>query len=363
MVVRLSVRPKGSVLCVAKNQKVGNEQNATREFARRTMHFSESTRQVIETEIMQDPFIGATGPDYEVRIEWGAIRQFVRSLYSSLPAWYDTPDAVVPPTFLVTAGYHWGYILERPLPGSQFEAIGANTGPVMDGEQSFIFFGPPPRAGDILFASTTLIDHRFKSGRSGGRLEFFYMQTDFRTADGRLVARWLPTSIRTEFPAVQSFITNPDVPYIQRNARRRELDVIGPQAAGCGPGPVTMPALTLTDIIRYQCASGEDNATHHDLLCARAHGYPAPFSVGMHQAGVLAAYAAHWLGPQNVRKFRARFLDMVWQGDVLTYDGRIVTEGVSSEGPTVDVELTCARNGQPVVRAWATFLNSASGPA
>ena len=312
---------------------------------------------------MKDPLVGASGPDYQVRIEWNTIRQFVRSLYSSLPAWYDDPCAVVPPTFLVTAGYHWGYILERPPAGSSLEAVGAGRGPMMDGEQAFVFHGPPPRAGDTLTASTRLVDHYFKSGRAGGRLEFFHMRTDFRDPSGRLVAQWLPTSIRTEKVADQTHPAREPSAFTRRGEKRFELDAIGPTRDGAAPGPVTMPPLTLTDIVRYGIVSGEDSASHYDGLAARASGFPGPFSVGMHQAGVLGAYVAHWLGPENVRTFRTRFLDMVWQGDVLSYAGEIVRKGASPEGPTLEVELTCTREGQPVTKAWATFLDAGSSSA
>lgn len=310
-----------------------------------------------------DPIIGIKGPDYEVPIERGAIRQFARSLYSSLPAWLEARDAVIPPTFLVMAGYHWGYILERPPEGSELAGITAAQQGTTDGEQSFEFFGPPPRAGDVLTASTKVADHFFKSGKAGGRLEFFVMQTDFRDASGRLVARWMPTSIKTERReggGSAQTAPAPDRPWLKRGEKRQQLNAIGPAAGpltvGDSPGPVTMPGLTLTDTIRYQCASGEDSSGHHDTLAARAAGLPEFISVGMHHAGVLGAYAAHWLGPENVRAIRARFLTTVWPGDVLTYVGRVSGFGERDEGPTIDLDLECLRDGVPVVRAAATFM-------
>lgn len=308
-----------------------------------------------------DAIKGLKGPDYRVHIEWGAIRQFARSLYSTLPAWLDDPRAVVPPTFLVMAGYHWGYILERAPEGSALAAIDCQG--TTDGEQSFEYFGPPPRVGDVLTASTEVADHFFKTGRTGGRLEFFVMRTDFRDAADRLVARWMPTSIRPEHRDGSGGAAAGGPrrrPWLHRGEARNQLDVVGPVKAplsvGDGPRPVEMPALTLTDMIRYQCASGEDSPGHHDTLAARAHGMADFISVGMHHAGVLGAYAAHWLGPENVRAFRARFLTTVWPGDALTCAGRITGFGESGEGPTVELALDCLREGEPVVRASAVFL-------
>jgi acyl dehydratase len=306
--------------------------------------------------------VGLRGPDYCVPIEWGAIRQFARSVYSSHPAWMNDPQAVVPPTFLVSAGYHWGYILERAPAGSELAGICADGAVMLDGEQSFIFRGSPPRAGTVLSASTRVFDHFKKHGKSGGELEFFVMQTEFRDASGRLVCEWRPTSIRTEQPPVQSYAERKTTAaWLRRTEKRDQFDAIARADAatlsvGSGPGVVTMPPLTLTEMIRYQCASGEDSSGHHDLRAARALGYPDVFSVGMHHSGALATYACHWLGPHNVREFRTRFLDMVWPGDVLLYDGVVTGFEDTDEGPAVNVELNCRRDGVAVVRAWARFL-------
>ena len=305
--------------------------------------------------------VGLRGPDYSVPIEWGAIRQFARSVYSNHPAWVNDPHAVVPPTFLVSAGYHWGYILERPPEGSELAGIGATQaagGVMLDGEQLFIFRGSPPRAGTVLQASTRVFDHFKKQGKAGGQLEFFVMQTEFRDASGRLVCEWRPTSIRTAQPPVQSHAhRNTSGAWLRSAEKREQFNAIvqaedAALSMGSGPGVVTMPPLTLTEMIRYQCASGEDGSGHHDVLAAHALGYPDIFSVGMHHAGALATYACHWLGPQNVREFRTRFLDMIWPGDVLRYDGVVTGFADTDEGPCVNVELNCRRDGLAVVRAF-----------
>jgi hypothetical protein len=212
-------------------------------------------------------FVGLRGPDYSLPLEWGAIRQFAKSVYSNHPAWMNDPHAVVPPTFLVSAGYQWGYILERPPPGSELARVGADQaerGVVLDGEQMFIFHGCPPRAGTVLHASTRVLDYFKKQGKAGGQLEFFVMQTEFRDASGRLVCEWRPTSIRTEQLPVQSYAERKSTrPWLRRTEKREQFDAIFPAdheglSLGSGPGRLTMPPLTLTEMIRYQCASGED---------------------------------------------------------------------------------------------------------
>ena len=128
-----------------------------------------------------------------------------------------------------------------------------------------------------------------------------------------------------------------------------------------GPTLVDDP-LTRTDFVRYQGASGDMNAIHHDEDFARASGFPTVFAVGMLQAGILAAYATDWLGPHNVRRFKVQFREQAWPGDVLTYRGTVV--GTRTEGGQrlVDIELTATRQtGGVHLKGEATFAVPASG--
>jgi acyl dehydratase len=84
-------------------------------------------------------------------------------------------------------------------------------------------------------------------------------------------------------------------------------------------GPVSM-----TDIVRYQGASGDMNPMHHDDALARSAGYPAAFSVGMLGAGWLAAYCTEQLGEEAVRRFRTRFKDLVYRGDRLIASAEVI---------------------------------------
>jgi acyl dehydratase len=135
-------------------------------------------------------------------------------------------------------------------------------------------------------------------------------------------------------------------------------------AAGPPPEPLVFGPLTRTDIVRYQGASGDMNPLHHDETLARAAGLGAPLAVGMLGAGLLAGYAAGWLGPANVRRFKIRFLAPVWPGDTLTCTGVLLKEHQGNAGPLADIELCCVRpTGEAAVRAWATFaLEPEPGP-
>jgi acyl dehydratase len=99
-------------------------------------------------------------------------------------------------------------------------------------------------------------------------------------------------------------------------------------------GPVTM-----TDIVRYQGASGDFNPMHHDDELARSAGYPAAFSVGMLGAGYLASYCTDIFGVETVRRFRASFRELVWRGDSLTATGRVVSVSVRDGERLLTLEL------------------------
>lgn len=112
---------------------------------------------------------------------------------------------------------------------------------------------------------------------------------------------------------------------------------VGPLGAPLVQGP-----LTVTDFVRYQGASGDMNPIHHDAEFARAAGFPSVFAVGMRQAGVLAAFVADRLGPDNVRRFEVQFRAIAWPGDVITYTGEVtaVEETATHTVCTVAVQAT-----------------------
>jgi|HigsolmetaAR201D_1030396.scaffolds.fasta_scaffold22324_3 acyl dehydratase len=133
--------------------------------------------------------------------------------------------------------------------------------------------------------------------------------------------------------------------------------VTTPGSVPAPPAPWVVGPVTRTDFVRYQGASGDMNPIHHDEEFARAAGFPTPFSVGMWQAGLLGTYATDWLGAENVRNFRVRFLEQVWPGDTLTCHGEVLREYEQDGERRVDVRLTCSRQtGGTAVTGWATFV-------
>jgi acyl dehydratase len=133
----------------------------------------------------------------------------------------------------------------------------------------------------------------------------------------------------------------------------------GTTAIKAAPEPLVFGPITRTDIVRYQGAAGDMQPVHHDEDHARSLGHPSVFSVGMLHAGLLATWATDWLGPENVRRYRARFKEQVWPGDVLTCSGVVAREYEEGGERLVDLDLECKRQtGGVAVQAWATFVVS-----
>jgi acyl dehydratase len=115
--------------------------------------------------------------------------------------------------------------------------------------------------------------------------------------------------------------------------------------------------LTRTDFVRYQGASGDMNPVHHDETFAHAAGYPAPLGVGMFHAGVMATWATAWLGAENVRRFKVRWKEPVWPGDVLVFTGHVVRRYEEGTEQRVEIEITCAKEtGAVAAQATAAFV-------
>ena len=124
-----------------------------------------------------------------------------------------------------------------------------------------------------------------------------------------------------------------------------------------GPAPMVVGPITRTDFVRYQGASGDMNPIHHDEPFAKSANYPAPLVVGMFQAGVLSSWAVAWLGAANVRKYKVRWKEQCWPGDVLSFSGRVAKRYEENGERRVDLDLVCTRQtGGVAVQGWATFV-------
>ena len=143
--------------------------------------------------------IGDRYPGYEFPVERGKIREFARATMSTNPEYLDDPTPVITPTGLMAGGF-WA-----PDDSASFlELIDFDPALLLHGGQEFRFPGPPPRAGDVLTAQSW-IDKRYeKEGKRGGTMRFAEILTEYRNAEGELVAEARMTLIETARPAAQT---------------------------------------------------------------------------------------------------------------------------------------------------------------
>lgn len=117
----------------------------------------------------------------------------------------------------------------------------------------------------------------------------------------------------------------------------------------------TAPALrfgpvTRTDLVRYAGASGDFNPIHHDEGFAQSAGLPSVMAHGMFSAGLLASFVTRWFGAGSVRRYKVRFLDRVWPGDVLDAYGEVIREFMSDQGePRAELSLKLRRQDGTMV--------------
>jgi hypothetical protein len=130
---------------------------------------------------MDEQAVGRHGPEFEMDIERGKVREFARAVGLDDPSWWADPQPVIPPTFLTTQLYWQG---EASNP---WELAGVDIERALHAEQEYEFFGPPPRAGDVLRAQTRIDRVYSKPGRSD-ELHFVVVVTEFRDNAGELVA-------------------------------------------------------------------------------------------------------------------------------------------------------------------------------
>ena len=126
-------------------------------------------------------------------VERGKIREFARATKSSNPDYLDGEHPLSPVTFLSAAAF-WQDESNSPWAGDGER----NYERILHGEQEFVFFGEPPRAGAVL-TGVSRIDRVYeKAGRRGGAMQFTETVTEFRdrgrAARGRVAG---PPSIET----------------------------------------------------------------------------------------------------------------------------------------------------------------------
>jgi acyl dehydratase len=271
-------------------------------------------------------------------VERGKVREYALATGAAWPAYLADPAAPIPPTFLSTVVFWESLrdVLNAPGTVAALAAQGVepDVGRLLSVEQEYRFAPPLPRAGEVLETRLRFDGVEAKEGRRSGRMLFVRFAVEFlrdgaRVAECRYTSAYLAGGAPSAPVVPASRTPLPEVPEGERGPLLEPGAALPPMLFG----PVTM-----TDVVRYQGASGDLNPMHHDDELARAHGHPAAFSVGMLGAGYLATYCCAHYGVESVRRFRTRFRDLVWRGDTLVATAT-VARVVEADGER-RVELT-----------------------
>ena len=143
-----------------------------------------------------DSLIGVKYPGFDFPVERGKVLEFARAVQVYDAAYTEDPRPVITPTWLMTSGTWTPAGLRHPV-----SAIDFDPARLLHAGQEFRFFGPPPRAGDVL-TTESWIDRLYeKEGKRGGKLRFAEIVTSYRDGMGELVAEGRTTVIETSKPA------------------------------------------------------------------------------------------------------------------------------------------------------------------
>jgi hypothetical protein len=146
---------------------------------------------VTDTESASHPaqaLIGVALFSYDMPIELGKIREFALATAATDEV-YRRPGAPVPPTFLATSTW-W-----EPTEPALLDALGLDLTRILHGGQDYRFFGPVPRAGEVLSASTSVESVVEREGKRGGAMTVITVLTEFHRSDGSVAAHGRSTII------------------------------------------------------------------------------------------------------------------------------------------------------------------------
>lgn len=139
-----------------------------------------------------DRLAGRQAPPYVMQIELGKVREFARATGSSSAEYLDSETPPIPPTFLRTSAF-WA-----PEGAELLTTDDLDVRRVLHGEQEYLFFGPPPVAGDRLTVDSRVESVTEKQGKRGGKMLVVTTVTDFADENGRVVAQGRAKLIQTE---------------------------------------------------------------------------------------------------------------------------------------------------------------------
>jgi acyl dehydratase len=121
--------------------------------------------------------------------------------------------------------------------------------------------------------------------------------------------------------------------------------------------PLVKPPVDRLQIARYVGAAQDWNPLYIDEPHAKNAGFPSALAPGTIAMGFLGELVVEWVRGARLRRFQARFVKIVWPGDVLTARGRVVDRRFEEGGRyAIDIEVWAEnQRGELVVRGSATF--------
>ena len=141
-------------------------------------------------------YIGRTGAPVTMHVERGKIREFAHAIKDDDPMYFDEAHAgreaggIMPPVTFLQTVQHWDN------DGSGRARVPFDLKRVLHGEQEYEFL-LPIHAGDVLTAVSRIVDVDEKPGKRGGSMTFAVTETEYRNAQGALVARARAVGIET----------------------------------------------------------------------------------------------------------------------------------------------------------------------
>ena len=115
------------------------------------------------------------------------------------------------------------------------------------------------------------------------------------------------------------------------------------------------PPIDRVQIARYAGASSDFNRLQLDEPYAHALGFRGAFAPGALAMGFIGQLLTGWLKRGHVRRLSARFVKIIWPGDVLTCHGRVAELRKEKGACYADLELWAEnQKGELVLRGQAT---------
>ncbi len=116
--------------------------------------------------------------------------------------------------------------------------------------------------------------------------------------------------------------------------------------------PLVKPPVDRSQIARFAGATGDYGPLHVDEPFARNAGFPSVLVPGTLAMGFLGELVTDWLRGARLKRFSARFVKIVWPGDVVTVRGRVADRRFEPGGRyAADIEVWGEnQRGELVVR-------------